>query len=232
MRRHLPGKILVSSHTHGKQMLFRVSRNGWLGIHLGMTGKLFAQATSYAPGSHDHLILRTSQCSLVYQDPRLFGRIRFQVSSTTPDWWQRLSPSVLSPDFDLSRLSFICHRRSKIPLKALLLRQECFPGIGNWMADEILWQAHLHPKTSGGNLQASEVRRLHHCIKAISRKAMECIGRDWSNPPRSWLFLYRWKAGGSCPRCRDVLARAQVGGRTTCWCRSCQPPLPRRKSSD
>lgn len=227
----LTGKTLTSSHAHGKQMLFRVGRSGWLGVHLGMTGKLFTQPANDPPGPHDHLVLRTRLLSLVYQDPRLFGRIRLHASPTPPDWWSRLPPAIHSPQFDVPRLQDICRRRGKTPLKALLLRQECFPGIGNWMADEVLWQSRLHPQTMGGSLNKLHVRRLHTHLRKICRQAMQTIGKNWSDPPKSWLFSHRWKPGGHCPRCRRFLARAQIGGRTTCWCPACQPRLPRRTRS-
>jgi len=226
--KRISGQVLKSSHAHGKQMLFRLGQHKWLGIHLGMTGKLSAQPPDYSPGPHDHLVLRTQKSSLIFSDPRLFGRIRFHHSLHPPDWWTRLSPSPLSPGFDVSRLSAICQRRGKTPLKALLLRQDCFPGIGNWMADEVLWQIRLHPKTLGAVLNSSQIQNLHITIQKICREAMRIIGRDWSDPPRTWLFRHRWKAGGKCPRCRSDLTRGPVGGRTTCWCPSCQPPLPRR----
>ncbi|NDC80548.1 MAG: Fpg/Nei family DNA glycosylase [Verrucomicrobia bacterium] len=229
--RQIQGKTMISSEAHGKQMLFRFGRDGWLGIHLGMTGKLLARSRSFSPGSHDHLVLRTGQCSLVYQDPRLFGRIRFQTSREPPEWWNRIPPAILSPGFNLPQMASFCQRRGRTPLKALLLRQDSFPGIGNWMADEILWQARLHPKRKAGKLGCGEIQRLHFCIKKISRVAMQTIGRDGSDPPASWLFLYRWRSGGRCPRCKKTLARGSVGGRTSCWCPQCQPALPRRKHS-
>jgi len=228
LKRSISGKILLSSQTHGKQMLFRLGQNGWLGIHLGMTGKLSAKPADYQPGPHDHLVLRTRGSSLVFSDPRIFGRIRFHYAHHPPDWWTRLPPSPLSTDFDLPRMADICRRRGRTSLKALLLRQDCFPGIGNWMADEILWQTRLHPNTHGKSLSPLQIRGLYASIRKICREAMRIIGKDWSDPPESWLFLHRWKAGGKCPRCRKILTRGLVGGRTTCWCPSCQPPLPRR----
>jgi formamidopyrimidine-DNA glycosylase len=99
------------------------------------------------------------------------------------------------------------------------------------MADEILWQARLHPRTPGGTLKAPAIARLHSKIQKVSEEAIRIIGRDWSDPPRTWLFLHRWEDGGNCPRCRRLLVRRPVGGRTTCWCPACQKPeLPRRRS--
>src|SRR5580658_10085375 len=58
LRKTLTGSVLRGSETHGKQMFFRFSRNGWLGLHLGMTGELHVEPPGHAAGRHDHLVLR------------------------------------------------------------------------------------------------------------------------------------------------------------------------------
>ena len=231
IRRQLVGKKMLCGQTHGKQMLFRFGQEGWLGVHLGMTGKLSAGTSHHIPGKHDHLVLYTRNRALVFQDPRLFGRIRWACSPHPPSWWTSLPPPVLSREFTRQRLASVFRRRGRTPLKALLLMQDFFPGIGNWMADEILWQARLDPRTRAGSIPGSALTQMHGKIRKVSRDAIRIIGKDWSDPPRSWLFLHRWKDGGACPRCRTSLVRKPVGGRTTCWCPSCQKPtLSRRRN--
>lgn len=231
MRLQLPGQVLRTVQTHGKQMLFRFGADRWLGVHLGMTGQLSAKPPGHAPSKHDHLVLYTRTRALVFQDPRLFGRIRFARSPHPPPWWSSLPTPVLAREFSEKRLAAFLKRRGRTPLKPLLLRQEFFPGIGNWMADEILWQARLHPCSRAATLPPPATAVLHGKIRKVAREAIRIIGRNWSDPPRSWLFLHRWENGGKCPRCRSSLIRRPVGGRTTCWCPACQQPaLPRRRS--
>ena len=230
LRTTLQGQTLRAVQTHGKQMLFRFGADRWLGVHLGMTGKLSTEPADHPPGKHDHLVLYTRRQALVFQDPRLFGRIRFASSPRPPSWWTSRPPGVLSREFSLQRLVSVCRRRAGTPLKALLLQQDFFPGIGNWMADEIVWQARLDPRTRAGSLSEDALADVYAKIRKVSRDAIRIIGRDWSDPPRTWLFLHRWEDGGTCPRCRTSLVRRPVGGRTTCWCPSCQKPaLPRRR---
>ena len=231
MRSTLRGQPLRAIHTHGKQMLFRFGSDRWLGVHLGMTGQLLAEPSDHWPGKHDHLVLYTRTRALVFRDPRLFGRIRFDRSPQSPPWWASLPTPVLSREFLVPRLSEILKKRGRTPLKPLLLLQEFFPGIGNWMADEILWQARLHPLTLANTLESSAIARLHSEIQKVSKEAIRIIGRDGSDPPRSWLFLHRWEDGGACPRCRTSLVRRPVGGRTTCWCPSCQKPTLSRRQN-
>ena len=214
----LPGKTLKSSHTHGKQMLFVFGSQQWLGIHLGMTGKTSTQNADYEIAKHDHLVLELkSGLKLVFSDPRLFGKIRFDQSRMPPDWWSDLPPEVLSEYFTESHLESFLQRRSRAPLKSVLLMQQMFPGVGNWMADEILWRARLHPATRCGQLKPEQRRELYIRLREVCYDALEVIGGDWSTPPDDWLFNHRWKDGGICPKTKCPLIRETIGGRTTCW---------------
>ncbi len=222
--RALTGSKLKASYAHGKQMLFEfrgggVPRafSGWLGIHLGMTGKLSTEPTPYAPDNHEHLVLEMAKQVLVFRDPRLFGKVLFDCEPEFPGFWANLPPSILSDAFTRDELKAFLARRSKRPLKAILLMQERFPGIGNWMADEILWQARLHPAMRGGEVSGKQLTALYQSIRQVSQGALDTVGVDWSDPPDHWLFAHRWKDGGICPKTGEPLVREEIGGRTTCW---------------
>jgi len=219
----LTGAQLAASSSHGKQMLFAFSGGGWLGVHLGMSGQLSVEPADYEPGRHDHLVLAQKQQSLVFHDPRMFGRVRFDDSKDPPAWWRALPPAVTTPEFSAKLVREFLEGHPRLPLKAALLLQEGFPGIGNWMADEILWQSRLHPKRKAGEIDAEETRKIHRHTRHIATVSLETIGEDFSDPPKSWLLHYRWKKKGNCPRCQNVLHHATIGGRTTCWCAHCQP---------
>ncbi len=224
----LRGSALRESKTRGKQMLFHFTKSAWLGIHLGMTGKLHVEPPDFEPGRHDHLVLFQKEQTLVFTDARMFGRVLFHTGKTVPEWWATLPPSVLSGDFTVARLSEILGHRRGAPLKAVLLAQEVFPGVGNWMADEILWQAHVHPWAKASQLDERQVRELWRVAREVCRVALKTIGVNWSDPPADWLFHQRWKKGGHCPHDGLLLERATVGGRTTAWCKRCQR-LPGQK---
>ena len=145
LKRKLVGAVLTYSESHGKQMLFQFRGRGYLGIHLGMTGDLLVETERYKGGKHDHLVLKQKRQMLVLNDPRLFGRVRFSPGSEIPDWWSMLPPRIDSQEFTPAVVRSFLKRRKGSPLKAILLIQEAFPGIGNWMADEILWRARIHP---------------------------------------------------------------------------------------
>lgn len=225
LRSHLPGRRLVDSEAAAKQIALRFDSGAWLGVHLGMSGELSVRPVASPPGAHDHLVLVLERGALVFTDPRMFGRVRFEVGPGEPDWWRELPPALLSPAFTRPALAAFLRRRARAPLKAVLLMQERFPGIGNWMADEILWRAALHPAQPAGSLRPAEVARLWREIRQVCRQALSTIagvGDDLpadlnERIPATWLFSHRWRDGGRCPRTGTPLARAEVGGRTTCW---------------
>lgn len=214
----LTGAKLESSSTHGKQMLFSFSDNKWLGIHLGMTGSLNLEPSDYLPTRHDALLLRQSRQTLAFRDPRQFGRLRLHLGKSPPEWWSKLPTSMLHKDFKLKILSNALNRHSRRPIKALLLDQRYFPGMGNWMADEVLWRSSLHPATLGAHIKQSATENLFKQILFVVRGAMKSVGKHGGDPPRNWLFHARWKDGLLCPKTKSPLIREQIGGRTTCWC--------------
>ena len=160
LRRAVTGAVLLDSAAHGKQLLFRFSRHGWLGLHLGMTGRLRAAAPDAEAGRHDHLVLRQRGQSLVFSDPRQFGRVLFHRGDAAPAWWAGLPAPILSQKFTLTAMREFLARHGRAPLKAVLLLQRGFPGVGNWMADEVLWRAAIPPARPAGKLDADETKRL------------------------------------------------------------------------
>ncbi len=225
IKRALTGAKYLSSEAQAKQMLFRFSGNAWVGVHLGMSGDLTVQPAGYRPAKHDHLVLSTAKNSLVFADPRMFGRVQFHRGAAAPTWWTKIAPPILSDNFTVEAVAAFLKRRARAPIKAVLLMQERFPGIGNWMADEVLWRAAIHPRRLAGSLKPAEVKTLWRECRHVCRMALDTIaGRSNYLPPnlnahipKTWLFWHRWEAGGRDPRTKTPLAHAEIGGRTTCW---------------
>lgn len=229
----LRGQTFLDSAAAAKHLLFRFSGEVWLGLHLGMSGELAARPVAHRAGKHDHLVLRTAEQPLVFTDPRMFGRVELHRGAEPPAWWSRLAPPLLSPAFTTAAVAAFLQRRARAPLKAVLLMQERFPGVGNWMADEILWRAALHPRRAAGSLTPAEVRTLRRECRHVAHLALDTIaGRSEADTPPSlnvripdtWLFNHRWRDGGRCPRTGVPLVREEIGGRTTCWSPGRQPP--------
>ena len=241
LKKKLTGAKLLDSETSAKQMLFhfsggglsraqsrglpRAQSRGWLGLHLGMSGELRVEPPNYEATKHDHFVLVQKSRQLVFNDPRMFGRVQFATGTQPPAWWTKIAPAILSDKFTVNVVAAFLKRRGRAPIKAVLLMQERFPGIGNWMADEILWRAAIHPKQTAGSLTPAMIRTLHRECRHVCKLALETIaGKGGKLPPelnryipKTWLFWHRWENGGVCPITKQPLVREEVGGRTTCW---------------
>ena len=235
----LTRSTLIESRAHGKRLLFTFQKEDSvlpLEIHLGMSGRLTIGDPDQVEHKHDHLIIRLKDLSLIYNDYRQFGRAYLH-SETESDPWEQLPHEVLSPKFTLKYVRELLARRPRTSLKALILDQRAFPGIGNWMADEICWRMACHPATPTADLDAGSLRKetqfvTRGALKHVADKN-ESLIRDSSKgfkagsyvnevPPKTWLFQHRWQKGGHCPKCRTALERATIATRTTAWCPQCQ----------
>ncbi|HEY4248567.1 MAG TPA: DNA-formamidopyrimidine glycosylase family protein [Lacunisphaera sp.] len=244
LKRKLTGATLLDSETAAKQMLFRfrsvrTKANAWLGVHLGMSGELRVESYDYTPTKHDHFILVQKTQQLVFNDPRMFGRVQFASGPQPPIWWTKIAPAILSDKFTVEVVAEFLKRRGRAPIKAVLLMQERFPGIGNWMADEILWRAAIHPKQPAGSLSPSMLRTLHRECRHVCKLALKMIAGQGGKPPpwlnshipKTWLFWHRWENGGLCPITKKPLVREEIGGRTTCWSPARQKLKPTGKTA-
>lgn len=222
LQQELVGARLLTSAARGKRMLFQFSNQNWLGLHLGMSGKIRTAHPDFRPEKHDHLILYQPKRALVFTDARQFGRVRFHQGKDEPWWWNSSVPEIVSRKFSRAFLEGFLLRHRRAPIKGVLLMQSGFSGIGNWMADEILWRAKILPSKRVDESSAAEREQLFHATKFVARESLRIIGADDSTLPRTWLIHQRWSAGAKCPRHKTVLRRATIAGRTTAWCPKCQ----------
>jgi formamidopyrimidine-DNA glycosylase len=167
-------------------------------------------------------VLHQREHALVFTDARQFGRVQFHHGKKAPSWWENDVPEILSDKFDRAFLGRFLDRHRKAPINGVVLMQSGFSGIGNWMADEILWRARILPSKRTGRLNAKERDQLFRATKFVAQESLRIIGPDDSKLPRSWLIHERWREGGKCPRHKTLLRRATIGGRTTAWCPKCQ----------
>src|SRR5690606_35004526 len=121
----------------------------------------------------------------VFNDARQFGRVRIHEGKETPEWWAAMGLPVTSREFTNSAMSKFLERHGRLTIKGALLHQAGFPGIGNWMADEILWRAGIAPKRLGGELSAVERAKLHKEVRIVAREALKKIGPAFGDPPKN-----------------------------------------------
>ena len=107
-------------------------------------------------------------------------------------------------------------------IKGLLLNQKFCAGIGNWIADEILYQAGIDPRTRTDGMDDSSIERVRRWTRKIIERSVE-VNANSSKFPRTWLFHERWgKPEGALTRRGEAIEIMTVAGRTTAWVPSAQ----------
>jgi formamidopyrimidine-DNA glycosylase len=117
-----------------------------------------------------------------------------------------------------SRADFVARicRRDAV-LKSLLLDQSFAAGVGNWIADEVLYQAKIDPRRRASSLTAAEAGRIHGKLRTIVARAC-AVDADKDRLPRSWLFHHRWGKATDARTARgERIEHVEIGGRTTAW---------------
>jgi formamidopyrimidine-DNA glycosylase len=226
LRDALTGRTLTAAHRRGKTLWCETSGldgsaelGPILGIHLGMSGRITVTAPDGwvaeggdPPGRDaqprkaewDRFTLEFADGGrLALFDKRRLGRIQ-------------LNPDIdaLGPDAgEVTRAEFrTLIPKGRIAVKARLLDQSKIAGIGNLLADEILWQAKIPPATPVNRLQRGDVDRLYRAMRSVLEAAAAKGGAHTGD------VIAARRPGGTCPRCGAEMVHGTVGGRSTWWC--------------
>jgi len=201
-------------------------------LHMGMTGRISTPdyipsleslgETDSFPPPHTHLILESNGQRVAYSDPRRFGAI--SLGDPLSSQWDEFSTDALNPDASLEKL--VGHRKG---VKALLLDQRAIVcGVGNWIADEILYQSKIHPDQN--YLTTVEVGNLKACLDMVLNTAIECL-KAKQKFPNDWIFHRRWskgKAGILMDVNGSSISFLKSGGRTSAIVPSIQKKQSRK----
>jgi formamidopyrimidine-DNA glycosylase len=215
----LMGHEFTEARRRGKLMLLDTDDGPTLGVRFGMTGGLVVDGAEaldrliYGPGVFGTKWVRARFTfadggHLLLHDPRRFGSLEL-----APDE-DRLGPDALSVTLaELRQALAVSPTRSTAaaPLKARLLDQERLAGVGNLLADEMLWRAGLDPSRRTP-LSDPEIRALHKALRDTLRQLGRLGGSHTGH------LMDERHAGGRCPKDGAELRSATVGGRTTWWC--------------
>jgi formamidopyrimidine-DNA glycosylase len=221
----LKGNRFEDSRRHGKHLLVRLKRDGWLTMHFGMTGNLiyFREEADDPPYDRVRFAFEGGG-HLAYVNRRMLGRVGLADDAEKFIRAEELGPDALDPAFDLEAFDRAIQGRRR-DVKAVLMDQTLIAGTGNIYADEILFQARLHPKTPVTTLDGRQRAELFAQIRAVLQTAIEWgAGAEQflERLPEDYLLPHRDK-DGKCPRCGGAIATLKSGGRTSYFCPRCQP---------
>eukprot|EP00250_Pteridium_aquilinum_P009428 c18662_g1_i1 orf=62-1495(+) len=222
----LVGRTVLAVHRKGKNLWLELDARPWPSFQFGMTGAFYIKGkeiTKYKrsvvsdkeewPSKFSKVFLKLDDgLEVSFTDKRRLARVRLIDDPVVAPPISQLGPDAfLELPVEATFMSSILKKRC--PIKALLLDQSFLAGIGNWVADEVLYQARIHPEQVASSLSEAECMELHKTIQEVLKLSVD-VDADSEQFPKDWIFHYRWnkkpgEVGG------QKISFITVGGRTS-----------------
>jgi formamidopyrimidine-DNA glycosylase len=231
------GSAFLETQRRGKILLARLGKTGhdlqpshhsWVLFHFGMTAyfsytppdspTINAYGDRVSQKSHIRVSFRLADGGLLnFHDQRLFGYVSLIDNPEAYFQSKKLGPDALAVD----RPMFIQQlNKRKGAIKPVLMDQAVIAGLGNVYADELLFQANLHPEHAVADLNTAQLEQLHALMQEILKQVID-LKVDREKLPADYLWHQR-NPKGLCPRDHSPFLIKTIGGRTTYFCAKCQ----------
>ncbi|MDE2282300.1 MAG: hypothetical protein KGJ92_05960 [Actinomycetales bacterium] len=208
--------LTITDTTRRGKLLVLGTDGVTLGLRFGMTGVLLLDGDAgieglfYGPHDFRAAWVRAGLefadgRRLVVHDPRRLARVELD-----PDL-DELGADALSmtrPALEAALVS----RGEGPAIKARLLDQSRIAGVGNLLADEMLFRAGIDPRTPVGRLVPTQRAALYRAFT----QTMRTLGKRGGS--HTGDHMEARFPGGLCPRDGAAMRIDTVGGRTTYWC--------------
>ncbi len=228
---HLPGQKVGEITRRGKYLLFRLTNDKTLILHMRMTGSLLLREIDNDDDELPKYITAEfrldNKHDILFRDPRKFGTA--SLVNDEIELEKKLGPEPLNPTFSIQAFAEKLTNR-KAPIKAILCDQQIVAGIGNMYADEALFSAGLHPIRQANELKDSEIANLHQAIREVLQKGIANCGASFSDYQRpngqrgtqQDYFQVAHRGGQICYVCSTPIERIPIRNRGTYYCPKCQ----------
>lgn len=210
-REHLLGKSFIRVNRIGKYLFIRTDGDRTLVMHFGMTGRLSYYKDAEDRPKFAHIVFTFGNgFHLGFENKRKFGWLDLTDSIESYKVGKNLSDDARELSWDNFYLSL---QNRKTFIKSVLLDQSVAAGIGNWMADEILYQARIHPESKVESLDKAHIKLIFDAMKNVIQVSIdkEAVYRDFPDD----FLIHNRKSGGKCYHTGKGIQKIKVGGRST-----------------
>jgi formamidopyrimidine-DNA glycosylase len=226
VERELRGAVVERLSRSGKYLVWELSGERYLLMHLRMTGTLLIDPLAEPLHTRVRFPLDDGR-KLVYVDPRRFGTGHLVRGADARDAYlqARLGVEPCTAEFTTDHLVALARGR-RAPVKAFVLDQRRIAGVGNIYADEALFRAKIHPLRPAGRLTRAQLDRLRTGIEESLRAGIDAKGAsiddfrhiDGARGSFQDRFLIHRRAGEPCVRCGATVRKILAAGRGTYVC--------------
>jgi formamidopyrimidine-DNA glycosylase len=225
------GRAFEQIERRGKFLLLHLSRAAAtearliLAVNPKLTGRLQLAPPDTARAGPVHLTFRFEAPAeeLRYIDSKRMGQIYLTADPQQIPTFAEMGPEALEIPLTDFRQRLRLFRGE---IKGILTRAAFVAGIGNAYADEILWQARLHPYRKRPSLSPAEIEALYVAMVQVLGDSIDLVAKEMGDEihrkPRDF-FAVHMREGQPCPRCGSAISAITANQRITNFCRTCQP---------
>ncbi len=231
----LKGRAIAQWQRRGKYLLAELALGqGYLGVHLRMTGQLLWMQQDEPLQKHCRVrLFFGNDQELRFVDQRTFGQMWWVPPGVAPEsvitGLRSLGPEPLSDQFSLAYFTGQLQQRQR-PIKNALLDQSIVAGIGNIYADEALFLSGIRPQTFCAKLRSDDFQKLHTAIVQVLETAIAAGGTTFSDfrdiqgvngnyGGVAWVYD---REKQPCRVCATPIERLKLAGRSAHFCKTCQ----------
>ncbi|XP_066379226.1 formamidopyrimidine-DNA glycosylase-like [Miscanthus floridulus] len=225
----LVGRTIAAARRKGKNMWLELDSPPHPTFQFGMAGAIYIKGVEISkykrsavspteewPSKYSKLFAEMDDgLEFSFTDKRRFAKIRLLDNPEAAPPISELGPDALFEPIKLDEFMKSLGQK-KGPIKALLLDQSFISGIGNWMADEVLYQARIHPGQTASKISKDKCEMLHQCIKEVIEESLK-VGADSNQFPEKWIFHSREKKPGKAFVDGKKIDFITIGGRTSAY---------------
>lgn len=228
----LAGETFAEVYRRGKYLLFPFRSGRLMVVHPMLTGRFqYCHPGEKRRAKTAFVLSLDNGMELRYFDDRLMGKAYLanhegELAAAVPRW-SEMGPDAMSPE--LTEELFVQRLRGyRGQIKNVLTKEECVAGLGNAYADEVLWEAGIHPYRRRVEMSDEALGRLYQAVRAVMEWAAAIVAERMESEGlpadeyRDHLRVHR-KGGEACPRCGSRISEITAGQRITDFCRNCQP---------
>lgn len=235
LRENLVGRQVTAMGRRGKYLMLALDDGRYFVVHLRMTGRLVWRAAAAPEEPHQRAVIHLDDGhDLRWSDVRKFGTWRVHASAA--EVVDRLGPEPIDDGLTLKEFRRRLAGRTA-PVKAVLLDQRTFAGLGNIYVDEALFEARVRPDTPASAVSPAAAGRLFLTSRSVLERGIENRGASFQDyvdgqgePGAQQMHVQVFRRTGlPCYRCGTAIVRTVVGGRATHFCPRCQPRARARK---
>ena len=234
----IKSSLIMKWNRRGKYLIADLKKfnnnNGFLIVHLRMTGYFKWFEKKNTPCKHTRVrFFNQDKNELRFIDMRSFGQIWWIKEDLDPKKIIKglgsLGPEPFSQNFNINYLSKEFSKRKRT-IKSVLLDQTVIAGIGNIYADESLYEAGLSPFREARSIAKNEIFKLRNAIIQVLTESIGSGGTTFSDfrdiegsngNYATQTKVYR-RDGEECRKCKNIITRKKIAGRSTHWCSYCQ----------